>query len=79
MTQCILWVLSIILYENFFFVSDFKTVHRMDSRYSESNKHQNLGVIRGGTCVLQVAQNEVPGKSDLKMTSVSLLDDVMGA
>ena len=28
--------------------------------------------------MLQVAQNEVPGKSDLKMTSVSLLDDVMG-
>ena len=29
--------------------------------------------------MLQVAQSEVPGKSDLKVASVSLLDDVMGA
>ena len=38
----------------------------------------NLGVIRGGTCVLQVAQSEVPGKSDFKVTIVTLLDDAMG-
>lgn len=29
--------------------------------------------------MLQVAQSEVPGKSDLKVASVTLLDDVMGA
>ena len=39
----------------------------------------NLGVIRGGTCVLQVTQSEVPGKSDLKVASVTLLNDVMSA
>ena len=38
----------------------------------------NLDVIRGGTCVLQVTQSEVPGKSDLKVASVTLLDDAMG-
>ena len=38
----------------------------------------NLDVIRGGTCVLQVTQSEVPAKSDLKVTSVTLLDDAMG-
>ena len=38
----------------------------------------NLDVIRGGTCVLQVTQSEVPGKSDLKEASVTLLDDAMG-
>ena len=27
--------------------------------------------------MLQVAQNEVPGKSDLKVASVTLLDDAM--
>ena len=37
-----------------------------------------LGAIRGGTCVLQVTQSEVPGKSDLKVTSVTLLGDAMG-
>ena len=37
----------------------------------------NLGAIRGGTCVLQVTQSEVPGKSDLKVTGVILLDDAM--
>ena len=39
----------------------------------------NLDVIRGGTCVLQVTQSEVPGKSDLKVTSVTLLGNAMGA
>ena len=39
----------------------------------------NLDVIRGGTCVLQVTQSEVPGKSDLKVASVTLLNDAMGA
>ena len=37
----------------------------------------NLDVIRGGTCVLQVTQSEAPGKSDLKVTGVILLDDAM--
>lgn len=37
----------------------------------------NLDAIRGGTCVLHVAQSEVPGKSDLKVTGVTLLDDAM--
>ena len=32
--------LHFFLSEKNIFVSDFKTVHRMDSRYSESNKHQ---------------------------------------
>ena len=39
----------------------------------------NLDAIRGGTCVLQVTQSEVPGKSDLKVASVTLLNDAMGA
>ena len=39
----------------------------------------NLDAIRGGTCVLQVAQSEVPGKSDLKVASITLLGDAMGA
>ena len=38
----------------------------------------NLDAIRGGTCVLHVAQSEVPGKSDLKVASVTLLGDAMG-
>ena len=29
--------------------------------------------------MLQVTQSEVPGKSDLKVTSVTLLGDAMGA
>lgn len=39
----------------------------------------NLDAIRGGTWALQVAQSEVPGKSDLKVASVTLLDDTMDA
>ena len=38
----------------------------------------NLDVFRGGTCMLQVTQSEVPGKSDLKVASVTLLGDAMG-
>ena len=38
----------------------------------------NLDVIRGGTCVLQVTQSEVPGKSDLKVAVITWLNDAMG-
>ena len=38
----------------------------------------NLDAIRGSMCVLQVTQSEVPGKSDLKVASVTLLGNAMG-
>ena len=40
MTQSVLWVLCEILSEKIFFLSDFKIVHRIDSRYNESNRRQ---------------------------------------
>ena len=40
MTQSVLWVLCEILSEKIFFLSDFKIVHRIDSRYNESNRCQ---------------------------------------
>lgn len=60
-----------------FFLSDFKIIHRDNSGYSECNKCQIWEQSDGGTCVLQVTQSEVPGKSDLKVTGVTLLGNAM--
>ena len=50
MAQSILWVLSKILSEKIFFLSDFKTIHRDNSGYSECNKCQ-IWMQSEGVCV----------------------------
>ena len=77
MTQSVLWVLCEILSEKIFFLSDFKIVHRIDSRYNESNRCQIWMQSEEVRVCYTWHKVKCLEKSDLKVASVTLLDDAM--